>query len=287
MLGVLEHLLGGPALDDLAEVHHVHPVTDLPDDAHVVADQQHRQVELLLEVLHQREDLRLDGDVQRRDGLVGHDEIGVDRQRPRQGDPLFLPPGELVGVAVGVLGREADPFEEVLDDGSPAVPVAHPVDLQRLAHGVADAHPRVEARFGVLEDHLGAPPEPLELGLVVAGDVLAVEPDDAAGRLLDPQEARRGRRLPTARLADQPDRLAALDVEVDAVHGADARDLPFQDPLRDRVVFRQSLDLDETHRRSPPGAAGSPPDGGSSPDAPPSVRVSAPSAPPMARSRAC
>ena len=53
-----------------------------------------------LEVLHQVEDLGLDGDVEGRDGLVGHDQLGIEGEGPGQADALALAAGELVGVAV-------------------------------------------------------------------------------------------------------------------------------------------------------------------------------------------
>ena len=52
----------------------------------------------------------------------------------------------------------------------------------------------------------------------------ALEEDLAAGRLDQAQDRPAERRLAAARLADEPDRLAAADREVDAVHGLDVRD---------------------------------------------------------------
>ena len=54
----------------------------------------------LLQVLHQVEDLGLDGHVEGRHRLVGHDQLGLEGQGPGQADPLALAAGELVGVAV-------------------------------------------------------------------------------------------------------------------------------------------------------------------------------------------
>ena len=58
---------------------------------------------LLLELLKHIDDLGLDGDVQRGDGLVADDEVRVDRQGPGDADALALAAGKLVGVA----GRRA------------------------------------------------------------------------------------------------------------------------------------------------------------------------------------
>ena len=49
--------------------------------------------------LHQEvDDLRLHGDVERRDRLVGAQELRPQREGPRDSDPLLLSPGKLMGV---------------------------------------------------------------------------------------------------------------------------------------------------------------------------------------------
>ena len=83
-------------LDELAQVHHRDAVGDVADDAQVVRDEDVRQPELRLEVLEQVEDLRLHRDVQRGDRLVGDDQLRVERERPRDPDPLPLTARELV-----------------------------------------------------------------------------------------------------------------------------------------------------------------------------------------------
>ena len=103
---------------DLAEVHHHHAVGDVPDDVQVVRDEDVREPEVVLQVLEQVEDLRLDRDVERRDGLVADDQLRVDRERPRDADALALPARELVREAVVVLRVQADDLEQLLDAAS-------------------------------------------------------------------------------------------------------------------------------------------------------------------------
>ena len=67
--------LGRPDLDDLAEVHHRDPVGDLAHHRQVVGDEHVGQPELVLEVLHQVDDLRAHRDVERGDGLVGDHQL--------------------------------------------------------------------------------------------------------------------------------------------------------------------------------------------------------------------
>ena len=51
----------------------------------------------MLEAGEEREDLGLDRDVECRDGLVAHEDLGVEGQRPRDRDALALAARELVG----------------------------------------------------------------------------------------------------------------------------------------------------------------------------------------------
>ena len=70
-----------PALDDAARIHHVHPVGVARDDAEIVRDDDQRHAETPRQILHQLEDLRLDGDVERGRRLVGDDQLGLAAQR--------------------------------------------------------------------------------------------------------------------------------------------------------------------------------------------------------------
>ena len=95
-------------LDDLAVLHHADPVGDLAHDAEVVGDEQKRHAEPLLQVLQQREDLRLHGDVERRGRLVGDQQIGLVGERHRDHHALALAAGKLVRIALEPALRIAD-----------------------------------------------------------------------------------------------------------------------------------------------------------------------------------
>ena len=68
-----------------------------------------------LQVLEQVDHLRLDRHVERGDRLVGDEQLGLQGQRAGDADALALAAGELVRVAVVVLGVEADDLEQLLD----------------------------------------------------------------------------------------------------------------------------------------------------------------------------
>ena len=77
-------------LGDLPEIHDHHAVRDVSDDIEIVGDEDVRQPEVVLQVLQQVEDLRLDGNVEGGDGLVADDQLRVDGERPRDADALAL-----------------------------------------------------------------------------------------------------------------------------------------------------------------------------------------------------
>ena len=70
-------------------------------------------------------------------GSSQHDQRGLDRQGAGDADALALAAGELVRVAGGVIGREADEAQQFGDPRLPGRPVADRVDDQRLLQDVA------------------------------------------------------------------------------------------------------------------------------------------------------
>ena len=88
---------------------------------------------LALELAQQVEDLCLDRDVERRHRLVGDQQLGLERDRAGDADPLALAAGELVRIAVVVLGVEPDAIHQLLDAAlALAVARVQPVDDERV-----------------------------------------------------------------------------------------------------------------------------------------------------------
>ena len=80
-------------VDDLRErsqVHDTNAVADVLDDGEVLGDEEVGEPQLLLEIVEQVEDLALDRDVERRDRLVAHDEVRVEREGTGDADALAL-----------------------------------------------------------------------------------------------------------------------------------------------------------------------------------------------------
>ncbi len=236
-------------LDHLPEIHDRDPVGDVPDHGEIVCDEQVGQPEVLLQLDEQVEDLGLDRDVERRHRLVGDDQLRPQDERAGDPDALALPAAELVRVAAQGLRPEPDALERVDDSIGPLL-TRHSVDGQPLADDVFHPHPRVERADGVLEDDLHLAPGRTQVGPGRRHQVAAVELDRPLGRLDQPDQRPPERRLPAARLADQPERLAAADLDVDAVDGLDVADRPPQQAVVDREVLLDPLRIEQHIRRA-------------------------------------
>ena len=157
--GSLEDARQRPELGDPAGVHDGDLVGRLRDDAEVVRDEDDGGAVLALELADQVEDLRLDGDVERRRRLVGDQDLGLEDERHRDHHALAHPAGELVRVARRAARRRSGsrPPRAPRARGARAAFSETPlVRLDRLDDLPADPVERVERRERVLEDHRDA-----------------------------------------------------------------------------------------------------------------------------------
>ena len=105
--------------------------------------------------LHEFEDLRLDGDVQRGGGFVGDEQVGLGDQGHGDHDALAHAAGKLVGIhanAVRGVG-DSDFVEQIQGAFAGAGTGDFLVDQKRLDQLVSNAQIRVQGGHGVLEDH--------------------------------------------------------------------------------------------------------------------------------------
>src|SRR5207253_10074628 len=115
-------------------------------------------------------------------------------------------------------GAEPDRAQQLVDPSTTALAI-EPVHAQRLSDDLAHGHPRVEGRVRILEDDLHLPPNVAHLAACELRDVLPVEDDPAVCGLHELDDRPAERRLPAAGLADEPERLAGLDRQMDALDG--------------------------------------------------------------------
>ncbi len=152
MAGLAVEIRGRRHLDDLAEVHDRDGVGDVLHHREVVRDEEVREPEPLLQVLEQVHDAGLDRHVERGDGLVEHQERGVERERASDADALALTARELMRVPVRVMPVQPDERQELFD--TRAVIAGHLVDDERFRDRGADRHAGIERRVRILEHDL-------------------------------------------------------------------------------------------------------------------------------------
>jgi hypothetical protein len=209
-------------LDEPARVHHRDAIGHAGDDAEIVGDDDHRHAELALQRADQLEDLRLDGHVERVVGSSAISSFGLQASAIAIITRWRMPPENWCGKCV----------EPALGRGMPTMPsssmrarrerASSRVELEHLGDLAADRQHRVERRHRVLEDHrdVAAAHAPHLLGRQRRA-VAALEAIVAARRCARRRHSRMMASevtdLPRARLADDAERLAALDRERDAV----------------------------------------------------------------------
>ena len=121
------------------------------------------------------------------------------------------PPLNWCGLRSAEPGARPDGLEQLLDPVATAGPRRELVHLQHLLERLAHGHRRVERRVRVLEDDLDPLAQLARLARAAPEDALAVVEDVAGRRRLELEHEPPERALPRAALADQPQRLAALD----------------------------------------------------------------------------
>ena len=221
-----EQRLGRPRLDDAAQVHHGHPVRDLPDHREVVRDEEVGEPAIALQVGEQVEHLRLDRHVERRDRLVADDEA---RARPRAPARCRCAAAARRRTRAGSAARMPDrarpPRAARRPDGRTSGPGA-PGGGSRCPSAIAA--PTVirglRQPYGILEDDLHPAAKRARSAARSSPKTSApVEPRLSRGRLLQPQDRAADGGLAAPALAHQRQRLAPPDLERDAVHRADRR----------------------------------------------------------------
>ena len=186
-----------------------------------MGNKQIRDPQFALQIHQQINNLRADGDVQRRYRLVGDDHFRIQRQRPGNADALPLAAGKLVRVAPGVLRLQADALQQPGDPPAGILIGHHLMHPQRLEDRVADGLARVEGGPGILKNKLDIAAQRLQLAVCQGVDAPAVKGDAAALGGHQPQQRPAGGGLAAAGLAHQRQRFAGPEVEADPLHGVD------------------------------------------------------------------
>ena len=238
-------------LGDPPGIHHRHPVRGFGDHAHIVRHQHHRRAVLPAEALEERDDLRLDRNIERGRGLVGDEQARIGRERKRDHHALAHAARKFVRIAVDAPsgGRNAD-FRQQFERAGPRRPLAE-VEMGRNRFGELAAYgvERVEAGQRVLEhgaDLLAANAAHGFRREIV--DALAGETDtpvrNSSRRLQQADDRHAGQRLAGAGLADHAQHLAFFYREGNIVHRN-------QHAAPRRELDPEVLDLKQWHRIAP------------------------------------
>ena len=209
-------------------------------------DQQQGEPQPLAQPGEQGEDLAAHRHVERGDRLVGHQQLGLRRQRPRDAHPLPLAARQLVREAPAQLGSQPHHRQQLPGPPPPSGAIETGVDRQRLGHDRLHPLPRVERAVGVLEDHLEAAAAGAQGRGGQGEQILAVE-NDPAGRGLDqPQGTAAERRLAAPRLPHQGQAFAAGQVQIDAVEGPHGAPPALEQAAPHRILLAELRNLQES-----------------------------------------
>ncbi len=97
VLRVFKHRAARAYFDNATAIHHRHAVADALHHRHIMGNKQKRDAHLALQVEHQIDNLRPNGDIQGRHRLVGYHHLRIQRQRAGNADPLPLAAGKAWG----------------------------------------------------------------------------------------------------------------------------------------------------------------------------------------------
>src|SRR5690554_575619 len=146
--------------DDLAQIHHGNTIRNMAHHAQVVSNKQISQSKLLLQFFQQVDDLSLDGNIQRRNGLIADDKFGPQSQGAGNSNALALATRKFVWIPVDKVRIQTDHAQQLTHALVPLFDRANVVNIQGFADDLPHRHTRVQGGVGVLENDLHIPPQP-------------------------------------------------------------------------------------------------------------------------------
>ena len=248
-------------LDHLAQIHNGNAIGDMLHDRQVVGDKQICSTELVLEFLEQVQNLGLNGHIQSGNRLVADNQLGLQRKCTGNADTLTLTAGELMRIAVDVLGVQSDNVQQLADALDTLLLGTHAMNGHGLGDDLADGHAGIQRSIRILEDKLHLATHVLDLMLAHLGNIFTLEEHFACRRLGQAHDGTARGGLTATRLADQAKGLTRINLERNVIH---SRDDTLGEALGEHAglsgkLLREVLDLQQRsalvgicHYASPP-----------------------------------
>ena len=155
VLRFVKDVIDRAGFHDGAAAHHLYLVRKSCDHTHIVRNQNDRGFQLVLQVAHDFQNLRLYRDVQRGGGLVGNQKIGAADRRHRDHHALAHAAGQFMGILLQPLAAfgNAHQFEYFDSTAFGLVARQAAVQAQGFDQLRADGQVRGERGQRVLKDH--------------------------------------------------------------------------------------------------------------------------------------
>ena len=227
MARIAEDIFSRSAFDDPGGVHDVHAIRVARHDAEIVGDDHDGDAEPPRQILHQLQDLRLDGHVERGRRLVGDQQLGIAGKADGDHHALAHAARELMRILLEAAFRIGDPDQrQQLDRARLRGFLGHAeMNEQRLHDLKPDPQNRIERRHRLLEDHRDVmTADPAHLLVVELQEIAAVEHDRAGGDFgglgEKPHDRQRGDGLARAGFTDDRDHLTGIDGVADVLDRA-------------------------------------------------------------------
>ena len=185
----------------------------------VMGDKHISKIHALLKIHQKIQDLRLNRNIQRRNRLVTDHKLRIQDQSPGDADSLAAAAVQLVGISHIETPGKTHGLHHLIDLLINLGSIfADLIDQQRLRNQLPDRHTAVQARIGVLEDHLDLWPNLLHFPLGKSRNIFSLKKDlPGCGRFqAEKRPSQRG--FSAAGLSHHAHRLSLRDTEIHIVH---------------------------------------------------------------------
>jgi hypothetical protein len=206
--------------NDFAQVHHHDPMAEVFDYSQVMRDKKEGDTALLLQILQEVDDLRLDGNVQRANRLITDEQFRFNSQSARDSNSLALTAAEFVRIALSVGRVKADGAEQLGNAGlTGGIVLCEAMNVEGFTDDVFDGHPRIERAVRILKNHLQPSAMPAPFRAMQSGYVAVSKPDLSGGRSDESDNRASERRFATATFTDEAECFSGSHRKGDVVHG--------------------------------------------------------------------